>query len=258
MSGFSVVIRDLSYYPSVLSRKPVLDGVNLHINGGEFVAIVGLNGAGKSSLLRAISGEIAPTKGEVTVGGQRVSQPINRIIDRVGVVHQFDSPDLIDHLTVGQNIAIRQLLGGGHPNYVFATGGRWSREIATRLASEAKLQDYDLNELVLNLNGGRRQVLSVAIAIHFEHCENPCQLLLLDEHTSRLDHQNATSVMQYTADQAKAANATVVMVTHRYSDAMRFATRLLIMRDGRICVDMQSKDVDSVEDLVTKIEGSTV
>jgi len=255
MSGFAVSISDLSYYPSVLSSTPVLDGVTLEIGRGEFVAIIGLNGAGKSSLLRAISGEIQGTKGEVRVGGQVVTQPINRVIDRVGVVHQFDSPDLIDHLTVAQNIAIRQMLGGGHPNRVFATSGKWSRAVATRLAAEAKLEDFDLNEVILNLNGGRRQILSVAIAVHFEHQKNPCQLLLLDEHTSRLDHQNAVKVMEYTAEQARGAEATVVMVTHRYSDALQYASRVLVMRAGQVAADLARAEIGSLDQLVALVEN---
>ena len=256
MPGFSVVITDLTYYPSVLSSKPVLENISLRVNAGEFVAVVGLNGAGKSSLLRAMAGEISPSIGEVRVGGQLVSQPINRVIDRVGVVHQFDSPDLIEHLTVGQNIAVRQVLGGGHPNHVFAAGTKWSRNIATRLAAEAKLEDYDLNELILNLNGGRRQILSVAIAVHLEHHENPCQLLLLDEHTARLDHKNAVRVMDYTAAQAMASGATVVMVTHRYPDALSFATRLLVMRDGRVNADLRRDQFPTPDNLVKMVEAN--
>lgn len=254
MAGYAVTLSKVRYTPSPLSAQPVLNDVTIEIGAGEFVAVVGLNGAGKSSLLRAIVGEIQISEGEVRVGGQRVSKPINRVIDGVGVVHQFDSPDLIEHLTVAQNISIRQLLGGGHPNRVLAGGNRWRRHVASRLADEAKLEDYDLDEIVLNLNGGRRQVLSVAIAVHFEHEENPCRLLLLDEHTSRLDHRNSVKVMDYTGEQALQAGATVLMITHRYADALRFSDRILVMERGRVKRDLLRKDIGDVPELKEVVE----
>lgn len=257
--GFTVRLSNVSYNPSRHSYKQVLSDVSLEIRSGEFVAIVGSNAAGKSSLLRAIAGEFRRLDGEVRVAEQIIDRPINQIIDRVGIVHQFDDADLVEHLSIAQNIAIRQLLGGGHRSRVFATSLSWQRAVAADLGSKASLGAEDLDVLVKNLAGGKRQMLSVAIAIHLEHNRNPCRLLLLDEHTSRLDHINAGRVMQYTANEIRRINTTALMVTHRYADALKYPDRLLVICDGAIYKDTYRDKIDlktvTIEQLNEWVEG---
>jgi len=254
-AGYRVELRNVTFRASRFAPRFVLREVSLTVEPGQFVAVVGLNGAGKSSLLRAIAGELEHVEGVVTVGGQRISRPINRIIDGVGVVHQHDDVDLIGHVSVAQNIAIRQLLGGGHPARLIANSEAWRRGVASVLGSEAQLGAFDLDEQVRTLAGGKRQMLSVAIAIHLEHRQNPCRLLLLDEHTSRLDHRNANRVMEYTVCQIQRTGATALMVTHRYSDALCHATRVVVLRDGNIAADQPVANFASVADLARLVEG---
>lgn len=256
--GYRVLLDQISFAPSPRSDRAVLDSVSLSIEPGVVVAVVGLNGAGKSSVLRAIAGELPHDllKGNATVGGQPVDKPVGRIIDGVGVVHQREEVDVIDHLTVAQNIGIRQLLSGNSPIGFFTNTQRWRKMVAGILAEEANLPDFPLDTLVGNLCGGEKQMLSVALAIHLEHHNRPCRLLLLDEHTARLDHMRAERVMDYTIEQAKEAEATVIMVTHRYEEALRFAERIFVLRDGVLAtpegVSPSELDVDSLEALVER------
>lgn len=255
--GLSVSIRNLDYQPNGASSSILKIG-ELVIGKGEFVAVVGLNGAGKSTLLRIVSGDLAPKdrkvlKGEIKVGGQDVVGPINTIIDRVGVVHQNDQADLIRSLSIAQNVAIRQLLGGGHSPVFFATPPSWRRDIATRLGTTIPKFRHDISAEVATMSGGERQMLNVAIAVHLEHEKNPCGLLLLDEHTSSLDHVKANQVMQYTDQQIKETKTTAIMVTHRYDHAIRFADRILVVRNGEITDDIR-KEI-SREELSRLVEG---
>ncbi len=251
--GYRIALEHVTYRTSRFADKAVLDGVDLHIEPGEFVALVGSNGAGKSTVLRALAGEIE-VAGMVTVGGQEVDRPVNQIIDGVGVVHQDEGIDLIDGLTVAQNISIRQLLGTRKAGPFFVDTKTWRRHIAATLGAHSPV-DYDLDEIVGNLNGGRKQMLAVTIAIHLEHERNPCRALLLDEHTSRLDHANAREIMEYTATQARTTAATTVMVTHRYSHAIAYADRIIVLRDGKIAGDFRATKFPNPETLASFIEG---
>jgi len=256
--GYGIELKGVSYQPSRFSLRRVLQDVSLSIKSGEFVAIVGCNGAGKSTLLNAIAGELPLHEGEVRIGQTLINKPVNRIIDGVGIVHQFDDFDLILGLSVAQNIAIRQWLGSKSRPAVGSDS--WKRDIRSKLASHAPSLHADLDDMVGNLAGGDRQMLSVVIAAHLEHQKNPCRLLLLDEHTSRLDHANAQSVMTYTVGEIKKYCLTAIMVTHRYPDALRNADRILVMRDGAIIKDMDKSEISilSVDQLMNFVDGNSL
>lgn len=242
--GFEVRLDKVTFHPPS-SHVPILKEISLRIESGEFVALCGLNGAGKSSLLRLVAGDLSTSErrglvGTVTVAKQAVTGPINTVINGVGVVHQNDRRDLVGGLSVAQNIAIRQMLGGGHrPRLVGAPAG-WRREIAMRLSDICPGAAVDIRQEVDTLSGGQRQMLSVAIAVHLEHENNPCRLLLLDEHTARLDHVNAGAVMRFTTEQIRATGSTAIMATHQYSDAIQCASRILVIRERAVAHDIRN------------------
>src|ERR1039458_9570824 len=260
-SGYAVELKDVSFQPSRFRVRRVLENISLSITPGEFVAIVGSNGAGKSTLLHGIAGELslieggARIDGEVHIGQALINKPVNRIIDGVGIVHQFDDLDLILHLTVAQNIAIRQWLGSKSRPEVGSD--RWRCDMNAKLAAYAPNLGAGLDDIVGNLAGGVKQMLSVLIAAHLEHQKNPCRLLLLDEHTSRLDHKNAQIVMTYTENVIKECRLTAIMVTHRYPDALKYASRILVMRAGEIFKDIGKNELSSlsVEGLMQYVDG---
>lgn len=258
-SGFGVKLTNVSFSPSRYSFKPVLNNISLEIKPGEFVGVIGSNAAGKSALLKAIAGELSDQSGlsgEVKIGGEPIDKPVNQIIDGVGIVHQFDDSDLIEHLSIAQNIVIRKLLGGGHKPLLFAITKKWRRKIAQELGSNAPFLNEYLDILVQNLAGGKRQMLSVVIAIHLEHRDNPCRLLLLDEHISRLDHINAENVMKYTASEIRRIRTTTLMVTHRYIDAKNYTDRILVILDGTIYKDIKNPKEVTIEQLNQWVEGN--
>ena len=255
--GYRIELLNVTYNPSASSDKKVLDNIEINIKPNQFVAIIGRNAAGKTSILKAISGEL-PFKhltGKVKIQGQIIDQPVNRIIDGVGIVHQSEEVDLIKHLSVAQNIAIRQIFGRGHPEKFFSTSQKWARETRELLGSIIKFETPKLEDIVKNLSGGQKQMLSVAIAIHFEHKKNPCRLLLLDEHTSKLDSQNARKIMELTISEIKKHNITAVMITHRHQDALEYANRIIIVRGREKINDIQNTKDISLEQLTLLAEG---
>ena len=224
---------------------PILSIDSLDVEKGEVIAVVGPNGAGKSTLLNVVSGNLTRDlrrglTGSISIGGQPVDKPVNQTIDGVGVVNQNDTDDLIHNLSVAQNIAIRQLLGGGHSPALFATPRSWKRNVAEKLGQFLENIDRDLNRKVGSFSGGERQLINVTIAIHLEHDSNPCNLLLLDEHTANLDYDFANDVMDFTSEQVQETGTTVLMVTHNFEEAIRIADRIVVMKGGSISGTLQN------------------
>ncbi|MBF0516269.1 MAG: hypothetical protein HQK97_03985 [Nitrospirae bacterium] len=116
--------------------------------------------------------------------------------------------------------------------------------------------EIDVDQLVGYLSGGERQMLNVVIATHLEHENNPCKLILLDEHTSGLDHKNAFRVMSFTQKKIKETKTTAIMVTHRYSDAIEYSDRIVVMGNGAIKdIYIKSDENWSVDKLTKAVEN---
>jgi putative tryptophan/tyrosine transport system ATP-binding protein len=237
---------------SPLGESPILSIENLTISPGQFVAVIGSNASGKSTLLKAISGEIE-TEGSVKIAGQPITAPVSQNIDAVGIVHQNEELDLIDDLSIEQNISIRQILSCGHPNYLFSTSRSWRGSVIETLANRAPEFCERIDKLVGYLAGGKKQMLSVVLALYLEHQNNPCRLLLLDEHTARLDYNNAEEVMDYTYRQIKDVSMTAMMVTHRLNDAVKYCSRIIIIRKGMIVRDLPDKEYSDINGLTPDI-----
>jgi len=105
--GYSISLSKVHFNPK---DKGVLNGVDIDVKAGEFVSLVGRNGQGKSSIMKAISGELDHWTGEIKVGNLVIREPIGNILPSVGIVHQFVQYDLIDELSIYKNIQIRAAL----------------------------------------------------------------------------------------------------------------------------------------------------
>jgi putative tryptophan/tyrosine transport system ATP-binding protein len=143
-------------------------------------------------------------------------------------------------------------------NRFWACNQRYRSSLAAKLALHAPQLDADVDKLVGHLSGGERQMLNLVIAIHLEHEQNPCRLILLDEHTARLDHDNALAVMEFTSAQVKRAEATTIMVTHRYPDAIAYGDRIVVMGAGQIKHTFENRQHDfKLSQLVKAVEDAS-
>lgn len=246
--GWPITFDKFSFSVGPTGNHRVLDAIDLEIPGGAFVGVVGQNGSGKSSLLSAIAGELDPasgvaTSGQVLVGGHIVNRPVGQIVDGIGVVHQDDRQDLLVHLSVAQNISIRQQLGRGKGTHFFdqTWSNRWFREEREQLSefSFGRMPPFHLDDIVGTLSGGQRQLLSVYIASRREHALNPCRVLVLDEHTAKLDHRNAEDVLESTETVVRESGCTCVMISHRYDHVLRSCSYIVVVGGGR--VEMHSR-----------------
>ena len=218
-----VEIRNLSKdYRCGPNRVEVLRGVNLDIGKGEFVALMGPSGSGKSSLLNLIAGLDVPTEGDIEISGSRIDQLGEDALARwrscnVGFVFQFYN--LLPMLTAGKNVEIPLLLTG-------LTGAQRKQHAGLAL-SLVGLSDR-IHHKPAELSGGEQQRVSIARAI----VADPT-LLVCDEPTGDLDRKSATEVLLFLQRLNRDQGKTIVMVTHD-PKAAAYADRLLYLDKGTL------------------------
>jgi putative ABC transport system ATP-binding protein len=204
------------------TERVVLRGVDATIGRGEFVAIVGRSGTGKSTLLNLLSGIDEPTAGEVIVDGTvvtRLAEPARTLFRRrrVGFIFQFFN--LISTLTVEENLRL--------PLELIGRGDRDARAETTALLAEIGLADR-ARAFPDRLSGGEQQRVAVARAL----AHDP-DLILADEPTGNLDTVSAQAVLVLLARLSRERKKTVIAATHS-AELARVADRILLLRDGRL------------------------
>ncbi|WP_373071183.1 ABC transporter ATP-binding protein [Gemmatimonas sp.] len=215
-----------------------LNGVNLEVPDGQFVTVMGSNGAGKSTVLNTVAGALVVDSGKVTLGGRDITRMSeHRRARMIGRVFQDPRIGTAPALTVAENIALaalrpkRRTLRRGVPSVLRA-------EVIERF-ERCGLDDLcdRLDQQVGTLSGGQRQAVSLLMATW----EHPA-LLLLDEHTAALDPKRASEIMALTARIQAESELTVLMVTHDVDQAIAFGDRLIMMDRGRIIDDIAGAD----------------
>ncbi|HTC23507.1 MAG TPA: ATP-binding cassette domain-containing protein [Gemmatimonadales bacterium] len=241
-----------TFFPGTPSEQVALQGVDLAVESGSFVVVVGINGSGKSTLLNAIAGSVALDRGVVRFAGRDVTRwPEYRRAAFIGRVFQDPFSGTAPHLSVAENLAIAS--GRGRRRGVF----HWGLGAARRAALAERLEAMGLgladrlDTPTGVLSGGERQALTLLMAtiVHPE-------LLLLDEHTAALDPRSAEQVVRLTEQIVQRDALTTLMVTHSMHQAVRLGDRLLIMHRGRIVEDFAGarKRRLRVEDLLAHFD----
>jgi putative ABC transport system ATP-binding protein len=203
-----------------------VDGVTLGVRAGEFVALLGSSGSGKSSVLNLIAGLDRPTSGNVIVQQRNLAQLSREELARyrlhtVGMV--FQSFNLIPSMTVAENVELPML---------FAEIDRGKREGLAREALMRVGLQGRMNHRPSELSGGEQQRVALARALI-----NRPQLLLADEPTGNLDSRTGTEIMNMVREFNRQLGMTVVMVTHERALAERYAERLIFLADGKVVGD---------------------
>jgi ABC-type uncharacterized transport system ATPase component len=239
--GHRVTVNELCFNPFNDSKKGILNNVSFSVEPGEFVSIIGRNGHGKTSLIRAIAGEIENEfkTGEVMVGITRINGPINTLISGVGIVHQFVQYDLIDELSIAKNLQIRQLFSLDRETRKLFSDKNWienTNKILSKFITDKEFTP-NISDLVCKLSGGQKQLLNVLIAARLEHSIMGCDLLLLDEHLTSLDVIIRKKVMNLIDDftydnKKKKRKSTIIMVTHYFDYALKYSDKIIALKNG--------------------------
>ena len=206
-----------------------VDGITLGIRTGEFVALLGASGSGKSSLLNLLAGLDSPTSGSVLAGDQdlaRLSRELLAKYRRYTVGMVFQSFNLIPSMTVVENVELplRFAEVERHKRGALASGALERVGLAGRLRHRP-----------IELSGGEQQRVALARAL-----VNQPKILLADEPTGNLDSRTGTEVMQLIRSLNESLQMTVVLVTHESALAEKYADRLIFLADGKVVSDQSN------------------
>jgi putative ABC transport system ATP-binding protein len=203
--------------------------------------MIGSNGAGKSTLLNILSGELVPDRGKVLVDDVEVTRwPIHRRSAMIARLFQDPRAGICEQMSILENIAIAG--GRTHPR-----GGRLAisndlrKRAVERLATLGLGLEKRLDDRVALLSGGQRQALCLVMATF-----GPAKILLLDEHTAALDPGAAEQVMQLTDEIVRQFEITTIMVTHSMRQALDHGSRILMLHQGAIMLDISGPERASI------------
>ena len=240
-----------TFNPGTVNEKVALDGLDLTLQDGEFVTVIGGNGAGKSTMLNAVSGVWKPDSGQVVLDGIDVTgMPEHRRAKYLGRVFQDPMMGTAPTMQIEENLALAMRRGQRR-------GLRWGITAAERERYRTLLHEFDLGledrltTKVGLLSGGQRQALTLLMAT----LKKP-KVLLLDEHTAALDPKTAAKVLAVTDKIVRDEQLTTLMITHNMNDAIRLGDRLVMMHAGKIIFSVggEEKKRLTVQDLLQMFE----
>ena len=230
-------------------QKDALVGLNLTLNKGDFVTVIGGNGAGKSTMLNAIAGVFEVEKGCIKIDGHDVTHlPEYKRAKFIGRVFQDPLKGTAGDMWIEENLALALRRGKRR-------GFGWGISQKERVLFVDLLKTLDLglesrlSAKVGLLSGGQRQALTLLMATIKEP-----ELLLLDEHTAALDPKTAAKVLEMTEEIVNKYNLTTLMITHNMKDAIKYGNRLIMMDNGHIIYDVSGEEKKNlkVSDLLEK------
>ena len=238
-----------TFNPGTINEKVALNGVDLHLNEGDFVTVIGGNGAGKSTMLNAVAGAWPVDSGKIIIGGTDVTK-LSEYKRAAYLGRVFQDPMTGTAATMGieENLALAKRRGKSRLLRPGIT--RQEREEYHELLKILGLGLEDrLTSKVGLLSGGQRQALTLLMATL-----NQPKLLLLDEHTAALDPKTADKVLQLTEEIVARDHLTTLMVTHNMKHAIQYGNRLIMMDAGRVVVDIRGEEKKNltVSDLLEK------
>ncbi len=232
-----------------VNEKTALSDVSLHLNEGDFVTVIGGNGAGKSTMLNVVAGVFPVDSGRITIDGVDVTNLAeHKRAKYIGRVFQDPMMGTAATMQIEENLALAKRRGRRRtlrPGITKAEREEY-RELLKIL--DLGLEDRLTTKVGL-LSGGQRQALTLLMASLVKP-----KLLLLDEHTAALDPKTAAKVLEATEKIVRRDNLTTLMITHNMKDAIVHGNRLIMMKDGQIILDISGEEKKklTVEHLLEK------
>ena len=245
-----------TFNAGTVNEKIALRGLDLHLEPGDFVTVIGGNGAGKSTMLNSVAGVFGVDSGKILIDGVDVTHlPEFKRAKYIGRVFQDPMMGTAATMQIEENLALAARRGQKRGLKVGIT--KAERE---SYREQLKILDLGLEDRMTAkvglLSGGQRQALTLLMAT----LQKP-KLLLLDEHTAALDPKTAAKVLEATERIVAKDNLTTLMITHNMRDAIAYGNRLIMMYDGRIVVDVSGEEkknltVEQLLNLFSQASGS--
>ena len=247
-----------TFNPGTINEKKALRELSLHLKPGDFVTVIGGNGAGKSTMLNAVAGVWPVDSGSIIIDGIDITgQPEHKRAAYIGRVFQDPMMGTAPNMQLEENLALALRRGKSRSL-------RWGVTSAEREEYREKLKGLGLGledrltTKVGLLSGGQRQAVTLLMA----SLQKP-KLLLLDEHTAALDPSTAAKVLELSDKIVQENNLTTLMITHNMKDAIAHGNRLIMMNEGKIILDVEGEEKKKLtkRDLMDKfaeIAGSQI
>ena len=237
-----------TFFPGTVHEKTALDNLSLTLHEGDFVTVIGGNGAGKSTMLNAIAGTFSVDSGSILIDGKDVTRlPEFKRAALLGRVFQDPMMGTAPTMQIQENLALAARRGKHR-------GLKWGITPQEEQEYYQKLKDLNLGledrmkAKVGLLSGGQRQALTLLMAA----LQKP-KLLLLDEHTAALDPRTAAKVLELSDKIVEENHLTTMMITHNMKDAIAHGNRLIMMDAGHVVLDISGEEKKklTVSDLLT-------
>ncbi|WP_295581452.1 ABC transporter ATP-binding protein [uncultured Oscillibacter sp.] len=235
------------YNPGTVTEQRLFDRFSLTVEDGQFVAIVGSNGSGKTSLLNIICGSIPVEGGDVLVGGESIAKKKDyQRYASMGRVYQNPAAGTCPNLTMLENLSLAD--NKGKPFGLTRGVNRARRAFYQEQLQSLGLGLEDKLDVKMGaLSGGQRQAVALLMATM-----TPLKFLILDEHTAALDPKTAEVIMELTNQVVREKQLTAMMVTHNLRYAVEYGDRVLMMSQGRVVLDRAGaeKAATSIDDIL--------
>lgn len=235
-----------------LERK-ILNNLNLNVKEGEFIVVIGGNGAGKSSLFNVISGFITPDFGKIFIMQQDVTSTSQlQRAKLISKVMQDPKAGTMENMTISENMAFALKRGQNRGLKLFTNGERTSL-FKEKLSMGNIGLEHCLDEMVSNLSGGQRQILSIIMAMLQDS-----KILLLDEITAALDPASSEVIMQLTNQIVRRQKLTCIMITHNMNHAIQYADKILLLKNGIFIKEYSKADITALTSFALAAEFGTI
>jgi putative ABC transport system ATP-binding protein len=246
-------VRQISktFNPGTLNAVHALQGVELTIDPGSFVIVIGTNGSGKSTLLNAVAGTFFVDSGTISLDGHDITRwPEHRRATLIGRVFQNPFSGTAAEMSIAENVALAARRGRRR-GLGWALHRSFTHEMRERVRRLGMGLEDRLGNSMGSLSGGQRQALTLLMATWHDP-----RLLLLDEHTAALDPKGADQVIRLSEEAIARSKLTTLMVTHSMHQAANLGDRLIMMHRGRIIHDFRGAEKRRlrVDDLLARFE----
>ena len=242
-----------TFNAGTVNQKTALNGLNLKLNEGDFVTVIGGNGAGKSTMLNAVAGVWPVDEGKILIDGVDVTRlSEHQRAAYIGRVFQDPMTGTAATMQIEENLALAARRGKRRTLRIGITKAEREQYRELLKTLDLGLEDR-LTARVGLLSGGQRQALTLLMATM-----NKPKLLLLDEHTAALDPATAEKVLAITRDVVEQGNITTLMVTHNMKNALEMGSRTIMMDAGRIVLDVSGAERAgmTVDDLLARFAAN--
>lgn len=245
-----------TFNPGTVNQKVALNDLNLTLEDGDFVTVIGGNGAGKSTMLNAVAGVWPVDMGKIIIDGKDITRlPEHKRAAYIGRVFQDPMMGTAATMQIDENLALAARRGVGRTLRIGITKKENAEYHELLKTLGLGLEDRMTSKVGL-LSGGQRQAVTLLMAT----LKKP-KLLLLDEHTAALDPKTAAKVLELSDRIVEENGLTTMMVTHNMKDAIVHGNRLIMMYDGRIVIDVSGEEkkkltVPDLLALFSKVSGS--